>query len=287
MQFSTPLRYPGGKGKLTNFVKLVFTENSLLDGHYVEPFAGGAGVALSLLFQEYAMHIHINDLNKSVYSFWYSVLNETDELCRLISDTPVTIEEWRHQRLIQVNASAASTLELGFSTFFLNRTNRSGIIKAGVIGGKDQAGEWKLDARFNKQDLISRINMVANYRSKISIYNKDAKDFLLNVVPSLPNNTLIYLDPPYYVKGKDLYENHFTHKDHEALAEVVKGSIKQRWMVSYDFVPQIAQIYSEYRQIDYLLSYSASQRYKGSELMVFDHFLQIPEVANPSKVKSA
>ena len=287
MQYSTPLRYPGGKGKLTNFVKLIFTENDLLDGHYVEPFAGGAGVALSLLFQEYVIHIHINDLNKSVYSFWHSVINETEELCRLINDTPVTIEEWRRQRLIQISSDAVSMLELGFSTFFLNRTNRSGIIKAGVIGGKDQTGEWKLDARFNKKDLISRIMMVANYRSKISIYNENAADFLLNTVPLLPENTLVYLDPPYYVKGKDLYENHFTHKDHESLAEIVKGSIRQRWMVSYDFVPQIAQMYSDYRQIDYLLSYSASQRYKGAELMVFDHLLSIPEVANPSKVKAA
>lgn len=287
MQYSTPLRYPGGKGKLTNFVKLIFTENDLLDGHYVEPFAGGAGVALSLLFQEYVIHIHINDLNKSVYSFWHSVINETEELCRLINDTPVTIDEWRRQRLMQNSSDTVSMLELGFSTFFLNRTNRSGIIKAGVIGGKDQTGEWKLDARFNKKDLISRIIMVANYRSKISIYNEDAADFLLNTVPLLPDNTLVYLDPPYYVKGKDLYENHFTHKDHESLAEIVKGAIRQRWMVSYDFVPQIAQMYSDYRQIDYLLSYSASQRYKGSELMVFDHLLSIPEVANPSKVKAA
>jgi len=287
MQFSTPLRYPGGKGKLTNFVKRVLVENNLLDGHYVEPFAGGAGIALSLLFQEYVVHIHINDLNRSVYSFWHSVINETEDLCRLITDTQVTIEEWQRQRLIQNSPNEVSLLELGFSTFFLNRTNRSGIIKAGVIGGKNQTGQWKIDARYNKKDLMSRIIMAANYQSKISIYNNDASDFLEDIVPKLPDNTLIYLDPPYYIKGKDLYENHYAHEDHELLAKTIQKSIRQHWMVSYDFVPQISAMYKEFRQIDYLLSYSAADRYKGSELMVFDHTLNIPDVANPSKLKVA
>ena len=287
MRYSTPLRYPGGKGKLTNFVKLLIMNNNLLDGHYVEPFAGGCGVALSLLFQELVVHIHINDLNPSVYSFWHSVLNETEELCRLVCDTPVTIDEWRKQRLVQNNADAVTPLELGFSTFFLNRTNRSGIIKAGVIGGTDQTGNYKIDARYNKKALIDRITMVAHYRSRISLYNQDASDFLLNTLPTFPDNTLVYLDPPYYVKGKDLYENHYVHKDHEELARIVTNHIRQNWMVSYDFVPEVAELYKNFRQIDYLLSYSAADKYKGSELMVFDDELTIPEVTNPSKMNKA
>lgn len=287
MLYSTPLRYPGGKGKLTNFVKLILAENDLLDGHYAEPFAGGAGVALSLLLQEYVIHVHINDLNKSVYSFWHSVLNSTDELCKMISDTPVTMEEWYKQRSIQRNPDELSLLELGFSTFFLNRTNRSGIITGGVIGGYDQTGKWKIDARYNKKDLISRIKHIASYKSRITIYNQDATQFLTDTVPALPDNTLVYLDPPYYVKGKDLYQNHYCHEDHENLAKIVSSSIRQRWMVSYDFVPEIAEMYKDFRQIDYLLSYSASNRYKGSELMVFDDQLVVPEVVNPAKVKAA
>lgn len=285
MRYSTPLRYPGGKGKLTDFVKLLIKKNDLLDGHYVEPFAGGAGVALSLLFQEYVLHIHINDINKAIYSFWHSVIHETEGLCRHIADTPVTMDEWKRQRAIQANSDKASMLELGFSTFFLNRTNRSGIITGGVIGGQGQNGQWKIDARYNKQALITRIQKVAYYRSRISIYNLDASDFLLNTVPLLPDNTLIYLDPPYYVKGKDLYEDHYTHKDHEVLATIVAGEIKQRWIVSYDLVPQITQMYSQFRQIDYQLSYSAADRYKGSELMVFDNYLHIPEISNPARMR--
>lgn len=287
MRYTTPLRYPGGKSKLANFVKLILEENFLLDGHYVEPFAGGAGIAFALLFEEYVMHAHINDLNRSVFSFWDSVLNETDDLCRLIWDTPVTVEEWQRQKGVQRAPDEYSTLDLGFSTFFLNRANRSGIITAGVIGGVNQNGKWKIDARYNKEALVARILKIASYRSRISIYNDDAKDFLNNVVPELPDKTLVYLDPPYYVKGKDLYQNHFVHEDHVSLAEVVTNNIRQNWIVSYDFVPVISEIYREFRQIDYQLSYSAATRQKGSELMVFDDSLVIPEVSNPAKIKAA
>jgi len=134
--YHSPLRYPGGKTKLTEYVKALFRHNGLMGGHYVEPYAGGASIALELVIQEFADHVHINDLDPSVWSFWKSVLDETDALCSLIADTPITMATWTEQREIQKNKDTASTLQLGFSTFFLNRTNRSGILKAGVIGGK-------------------------------------------------------------------------------------------------------------------------------------------------------
>ena len=154
MNFYSPLRYPGGKGKVADYFKQIFRENFLYDGIYVEPYAGGASVALSLLFNEYASKIIINDIDRSIFSFWHSVLNNTDELCKLIFDTPVTVDNWEIQRHVQKNKHQQNLLEVGFSTFYLNRTNRSGIISAGIIGGRQQTGEWKIDARFNKKNLI-------------------------------------------------------------------------------------------------------------------------------------
>ena len=242
--FYTPLRYPGGKGKFAGYVKEIFTTNNLLDGHYVEPFAGGAAVAIELLLQDYISHAHINDLDRSIYAFWHSVLKDTDALCELIESTPVTIEEWLKQRTIQQSAEKHNLLELGFSTFFLNRCNRSGIIKAGVIGGKNQDGKWKLDARFNKSDLLNRIRQIARFKSRISLFNNDAEDFLNLVIPDTPDNTLVYLDPPYYVKGEGLYANHYVHDDHVRLAErVAQGVAGQRWVVSYDNVPEVGRLY--------------------------------------------
>lgn len=286
MAFYTPLRYPGGKGKLTDFIRLVFERNQLLDAHYVEPYAGGAGIAIGLLILEYASCIHLNDLNRSIYAFWHCVINETEELCRRITNTPVTMDEWYRQKAIQ-SADSVSLLDLGFSTFFLNRTNRSGIILGGVIGGKEQLGKWKLDARFNRADLCRRIEAIAMYRSRIRLYNLDAADLITTVLPTLPDRTLVYLDPPYYVKGQDLYENHYCHDNHQVIASLVRTRITQPWIVSYDHTPEIMRIYDGCPQITYGINYSAQDRYKGAEAMFFSPSLVIPDVQNPSNLKAA
>ena len=287
MQFNTPLRYPGGKGKLTDFIKMVFEQNNLLDGHYVEPYAGGAGVALTLLLHSYASCIHLNDLDPAVHAFWHSVLNEPDALCALIKDAKLDMSEWHRQKAILSRSVEHSTLELGFATFFLNRTNRSGIIKGGVIGGKNQDGPWKLDARFNRDDLIRRIQNIAIYRSRIRLYNLDAAELIKSVVPTLPAKTLVYLDPPYYVKGQGLYQNYYTHDDHVRIARLVATKLKRPWIVSYDHAPEIVGMYPGFASIVYGLNYSAQERYEGAEVIFFSDRLQVPEVENPSRLRAA
>jgi len=277
-RFNTPLRYPGGKGKLTNYIRAVIETNSLTDCHYVEAYAGGAGIGINLLQLEYATEIHLNDINPSIYAFWHSVLNRTEELITMLSETEVTMDEWFFQKSIQSAPDQYSLLELGFSTFFLNRTNRSGIIKGGVIGGKDQSGKWKLDARFNKPDLISRIKNLGKYADRIHIYRQDALEFLTNEVASLPEKTFVYIDPPYYIKGEGLYENHYKHEDHAKVAEAISDINDKRWIVSYDNVPQIRELYKEFRQKIFGLKYSAQIRYTGSEVMVYSPDLILPDV---------
>jgi DNA adenine methylase len=276
----SPLRYPGGKTSLSNFIRLALEKNDLLAGHYVEPYAGGAGMALRLLLNGDVSHVHINDLDKSVYAFWYAVIKKTDELCRLIRDTPVTMKSWYRQKAAQENPSQYSRLDLGFSTFFLNRTNRSGILQGGVIGGKDQSGKWKLYARYNKRHLLEKIENIARHKNQISIYNQDAADFIRKVLPKLPKNSLVYLDPPYYAKGEGLYQNHYTHEDHAAVAKLIRLRIKQRWIVSYDDTSQIRELYEGYKMARYQLSYSAAERYKGSEVMFFCNDLVVPRRNN-------
>lgn len=286
MQFNTPLRYPGGKGRLTQFMGQVIDLNRLHDCHYVEPYAGGAGIALTLLYLEYASVIHLNDISRSVYGFWHSVLHETEALCRLITDTPANMDEWQKQRSVQ-NDPEASLLDLGFSTFFLNRTNRSGVIRGGVIGGKEQNGAWKLDARLNKANLIRRIERAAAFRGRIRLHNLDAKNLIKDVLPTLPLKTLVYLDPPYYVKGSELYENHYVHEDHADIAQLVRTEIRQHWLVSYDNVPPIRKLYEDFRQVEFCLSYSVGRRYKGSEIMVLGPDVRIPDVIQPSRACAA
>lgn len=274
-KFVSPLRYPGGKLKVVDYIKKMFEVNDLMDGTYIEPYAGGASVALTLLFSEYASRIRINDIDRSIYAFWHSVLEETEGLCRLITDTPVTMETWAQQREVQVRKKDAELLELGFSTFFLNRTNRSGILSGGVIGGKEQTGKWKIDARYNKKDLIERIESVAEYGDRIELTSIDAVALIKHIRrPS--EKTFCYLDPPYYVKGRDLYLNYYNDDDHRAIAKAIK-KYKGKWIISYDAVPFISDLYKEYRQKEYYLSYSAGNPAKGKEIVVYSDGLVIPE----------
>src|ERR1700722_10440198 len=282
MRHHSPLRYPGGKGRLAPFVQTLFERNNLADGHYVEPYAGGAAVGLSLLFLEYASHIYINDISKPVYFFWKTVLDETDALCRKIRDKKVTPEEWRRQRNILFHYCDHSLISVAFAMFFLNRTNRSGIIHSGgMIGGNDQTGNWKIDARYNKAELIGRIEAIAAYSNRIHVSNRDAEVFLKATVPTLPAKSLVFLDPPYFTQGQSLYENHYQPEDHIRLAGVVKKKLHRNWIISYDNHPQIRTAYRGCRKLVYSLPYSAARKYEGSEVMFFSDGLHVPPVKSP------
>lgn len=275
-KFVSPLRYPGGKLRVVDYVKRLFEINNLMDGTYIEPYAGGASVALTLLFSEYASKIKINDIDRSIYAFWHSVLEETEDLCRLISDTPVNLDVWKRQREVQSRKEDVELLELGFSTFYLNRTNRSGILSGGVIGGKNQDGNFKIDARYNKVDLIARIESVAEYKDRIELTSIDAVELIRRYKRAPSAKTLCYLDPPYYEKGRDLYLNYYNDDDHRAIAEAIK-KYKGKWIISYDSVAFIKDLYQNYRQKEYYLSYSAGNPAKGKEIMVYSDDLVVPD----------
>lgn len=267
----SPLRYPGGKGRLADFFKQVLIDNRLLDGVYVEPYAGGAAVALALLFDEYVSRIIINDKDRSIYAFWYSVLHHTEQLCRLIEETPVTLETRLAQKVRQQreHKETEDLLALGFSTLFLNRVNRSGIIKGGVIGGNDQTGNYKIDARYNKADLIERIERIASYSDRITLYNEDAVELLGKIKGELPaDKSIIYLDPPYYKKGQGLYMNYYRKSDHQQIRDAIAAEKDIRWIVSYDNAEPIKELYKDFRSEEFMLNYSAShETARGTEVM--------------------
>lgn len=278
----TPLRYPGGKGKLAAYVKALVEANDLQDGVYVEPYCGGAGIALELLLHEYVSSIYINDVSDLVHAFWWSVLNETDALCRMIVDTPRTMAAWDRQKLVLMNPTAHDPLAVGFATFFLNRTNRSGILNGGVIGGRDQSGPWKIDARYNAAELVTRIQAVARMGGRIALSKMDAVAFLTEGADRWPPKTLVYLDPPYYAKGRDLYYDFYDHDDHAAVADVVQGKLsRQHWIVSYDNADPICAMYAERRRAVYSIGYSARDTRRGSEVMFFSDRLKAPPLVGP------
>ena len=277
MDFVSPLRYPGGKAKVASFVQELIIQNNLLDGTYVEPYVGGGSVALCMLFNECVSDIYINDIDLSIYAFWHSILMDSERFCRLIHDTPVNMAVWKKQRDIQANKLKEDLLTVGFSTFFLNRTNRSGILNAGVIGGNDQTGKYKIDARYNKSNLIRRILRIAEYSDRIHLSNLDALELINDLRLKLSEKTLFYFDPPYYVKGKGLYLNYYNDDNHREIATVIKKLDRYKWIISYDNVEFITSLYSDFRQQIFELNYSASNSGKGKEVMVFSNNLIIPQ----------
>jgi DNA adenine methylase len=281
----TPLRYPGGKAKLAEYVKSLIKENGLIGGEYIEPYAGGAAIALELLFSKYVSCIHINDVSRPVHAFWKSVLENTEEFCRLVLKKPLTVAQWDKQKKILKNQDEHDDMELGFAMFFLNRTNRSGILNAGIIGGRDQTGHWKIDARYNAKELVERIEKVASMSDNIKLTRKDALKFLKGGVSKWPKKMLIYLDPPYYVKGRDLYYDFYEHNDHQRIADLIKeADIPQKWIVSYDNVQPIRDLYLGSRHIIYDIGYSARSASRGSEVMFFCDGLKVPPLLGPIKL---
>lgn len=262
----SPLRYPGGKNKIAPLVSLLVEKSNIGKCTYIEPFAGGAGVALSLLFEGTASDIVINDYDKAIYSVWRAILYETEAFINLVRTSPLTIDEWKKQKNIYKNQNNKYSLELGFATFYLNRTNRSGILAAGPIGGYQQTGNYLIDARFNRESLVKRIEKIALYKRHIHIYNKDIESFIRNYLPKYEHKAFVYFDPPYYKKGKELYKNFFVHEDHKRIYELIKD-LNCYWMVTYDDVDEICEFYQNYECKKFDLTYSVANSGKKTEIM--------------------
>lgn len=282
-QTPSPLRYPGGKTSIWKMMSIIIKDNELERGHYVEPYAGGCGLALSLMFKGYVHELHLNDIDRSIWCFWDAVLNHTDELIDKIMDTPVTMEQWYKQREIQQNKEEASNFNLAYSSFFLNRTNRSGIIlKAGVIGGYEQKGTYTLDCRFNKTDLIKRMRRIEKYKHRIHLYNDDAVKFLNKSKKFLPSNSFYCIDPPYYAKGSTLYTNSYKPEDHKKISKTI-FQLDKPWVLTYDNSPEIQALYRKKQQYHFNLNYSAADKKIGTELLITSDDLFIPKSLNLSE----
>jgi len=271
----SPLRYPGGKNRLANFIGIAIQNLGIPNCTYIEPFAGGAGVALSLLLSGTVENIVINDYDKAIYSLWRAVKQEPSALIQKILDTPITIDEWHKQKNIY-QTSTVYSLDLAFATLFLNRTNRSGILNAGPIGGYSQSGDWKLDVRFDKEAIISKIAAIAEHKKNITVYNKDIISLLRNYAADWGNNIFFYFDPPYYKKGQKLYKNFFTHYDHQRIRDVIVQEIVSPWIITYDDVPEIESLYEGFTIQRFDLTYSAANKGTASELIIFSDMQWCP-----------
>ncbi|MFC7875207.1 DNA adenine methylase [[Kitasatospora] papulosa] len=277
MRYISPLRYPGGKARLAPYIAHLLSRQRPRPRSYAEAFAGGAGAALRLLVNNEVDHIHINDLDPGVAALWRCIFFDSESLTQSVASAEVTIEEWHRHAEIYNNPAGRTDIELGFSTFFLNRCNRSGILRARPIGGLNQAGDWKIDARFNRASLIERIDYLSKFRHRVTLYQMDARSFIRHLEPQR-DDILMYVDPPYIIQGDKLYLDSLTGKDHAELAEILRDT-PLRWLLTYDANKRITEeLYKGFRCVEFDILHTAQIQRTGVEYAIFGNKLILPEV---------
>lgn len=285
----SPLRYPGGKSRISFFIEDMILLNNLEDATFYEAYAGGAGLSLNILFSNLCKRIVLNDLDYHIYAFWYSILNRTDEFIAQIEEVDIDINNWELQKEVYLNYKKYDVLEVGFSAFFLNRCNRSGILNAGPIGGRNQDGNYSIDVRFNKLALIGRINRIAERKDQIEITNMESINFLSNILGNKVEDQFMFLDPPYYTQGANLYFNYYMHDDHKKLAELLKSNHDANWYLTYDNCESINALYNDCKRAYLPMTYTLQEKRKSKEVMIFSDNLYIPSQlrlgSNTSEIK--
>ena len=280
MKHVSPLRYPGGKSSIASYLARVIKLNSLSGCAYFEPFAGGAGAALRLLYYNVVSEVHLNDLDPRITTFWKATLDDPDRFAEKILEVPVTVAEWHKQNEICREADKSKPFELGFATFYLNRCNRSGVITgAAPIGGYAQTGKWKIGARFYRETLAERVRVLASMSDRIHVTGMDARSFLVEQLPRGHDRerVFVYLDPPYHGKGSRLYLNYYGEEDHRRLAGYLKRQKCLKWIVSYDDSSFIRGLYSSSNILDKSLRYSLQRNMKVQELLIAPTYLATPD----------
>jgi DNA adenine methylase len=279
MKFASPLRYPGGKACLAGFLAEVIELNELRGCTYYEPYAGGAGAALSLLRDGWVSEVFINDADERVSAFWLSVLNESNRFVDRVLSSPVTMHEWYRQREVCANPNSHESFDVGFAAFFMNRCNRSGVLTgAGPIGGLQQKGKWRLDVRFSRESLAARILALATLKDHIHVARFDAIEFLKSQLPRGRNRSrvFVYLDPPYVHKGQRLYLNAYETNDHALLALYLERQHSLQWIMSYDDTELVRSLYIRQQIASLPVRYSLQNKRYANELIIAPKRLALP-----------
>jgi DNA adenine methylase len=276
----SPLRYPGGKARLAAYISGVIEENYLNGCTFYEPFAGGASVSLELLRLGFVSDAVLVEKDPLVFSFWWCVFNRTEDLCAAVDACPVSIETW--QQLQPTRAIADPTdgrftvLQLATAGLFFNRTNFSGIIGAGPIGGEEQLSEYKIDCRFNKEKITRQIRAAARFSHRISVHCGDAVTFMRENAEAISTGfSFVYVDPPYYEQGRKLYRHHYVDEDHVQLASFLQNQAYP-WLLSYDDHPRIRELYAGNTVQPIYLDYNVRSSRLAQELAISNRVIPVP-----------
>lgn len=280
----SPLRYPGAKLRLFTPIAETLELNSLRPKLFCEPLAGGLSVSLRLLTKNLVENIAVGERDPLVAGFWKTVFNDAEWLVNQVERMQVTVESWKAYR----DRVCRTNRECALACIFLNRTSFSGILadSAGPIGGYNQDSDYKIDCRFNKQDLIKRIRQASELKDRVEFVHKGNWKSTVQKVRSLgyrPQETFFYFDPPFWAKADRLYRYFFTNQDHVDLCSFLK-TFRRPWLLSYDNAEEIVKMYSSNgngtNHVEHLYSIaSAGTRQKTKELFI-TNLKRLPTSAN-------
>ena len=287
----TPLRYPGGKTWLFEYVKEFLHFHELESKIVVEPYAGSASISVGLLRGNLMKEAYIGEKDPIIVSFWNAVLTRNDELVEYISTLEVTMETWfaLKKYLSPTSTTNYDIVEVAGAFLFYNRTNYSGIIKGGPLGGKKQLSPYKLDCRFNKERIIERIRGLKGLYGRLHIVESDGLVFMQEMSSKFPEDSFFYVDPPYYGAGKDLYRFYFTDMEHESLSDFLTN-LDPPWLLSYDNAEFIRNLYQMRTKFPVYTDYQSGHlKREVKELLISNRIIPpiAPKISHDTQACSA
>jgi len=268
-KITSPLRYPGSKATFLKVVLEFIEVHGLKGREIVEPYAGSGIVSLSLVAKNLVSHATLVERDPLLYSFWKAVFEHTDALLSSIEEINVNMDTWHELRVLLKHKIPEDKLipDLALACLFFNRTNFSGVLHSGPIGGKNQSSDYKLDCRFNKKDIISRIRQISSLRDGVSVKFGDALEFLQKANIQNNEKRFFYVDPPYFKQGRKLYRYYYKVIDHKRLYDILSVATFP-WLLSYDKHEFIELLYDGFPQVHQSFRYMSRTPKNENELVV-------------------
>ena len=232
------LRYPGSKARFCTFIEKTISLNTGKPRLFAEPFCGGASVSIALLENGVVDRVAINDADPLIANLWMAVFSPADAmwLAEQVRSVPLSVDEWRRQKTLKPN----SVREAALKCLYLNRTSFNGIIhQSGPLGGWGQKN-IKIDVRFNREKLATRIIELAELGEKVTVRNENWRAFCQRY--SCNEKAIFYLDPPYYHKAEQLYGHVFDKGMHSELRDYL-AAFERPWLLSYDDAQEVRDLY--------------------------------------------
>jgi DNA adenine methylase len=239
----SPFRYPGGKTWLVPYIRKWLASLGPRPNEFVEPFAGGGIVSLTVAFEQLARHVTMAELDDDVAAVWQTVLGQHGVwLAQRIIDfdlTPENVEEI-------LAKPARSVRDRAFQTIVMNRVNRGGILAPGAGRIKNGENGKGMRSRWYPQTLQRRILDITKIRERVTFESGDGLKVLQRFLRR--RDTAVFLDPPYTAGGKRAGSRLYFHStiDHEALFDLA-GKLCGDFLMTYDDAPEVRSLALQHR----------------------------------------